>query len=233
MSSERAPSMAEVIRRHIAGAAMEMHHCKVSVVTAVDTGTSPPRVSVKPLIKIKIPDTEDGTRQLESQSIVTNVPVQFLGAGGFRITCPISDGTLIVDGQTIPATMGTLFFSDESLDAWLQGQGSEVSPTFDHRFAMDDGIFVPGLLPFGISLTSWPQDHMTIGFDEGPQIHLHSDHVTIGDEAASKAVARDDDGVSPGSTMGAWIAAVSTATGVTSPEDFGNIVATSTQSRAT
>jgi hypothetical protein len=93
---------------------------------------------------------------VHSFPVVPGVPVQFLGAGGFRITCPISDGT---GGNA--STTGTLFFSHRSLDKWLTGTGGEVDPEFDHDHALGDAIFIPGLMPFGAPWQSCPTDKMS------------------------------------------------------------------------
>ncbi len=45
-----------------------------------------------------------------------------------------------------------------------------------------DGIFVPGLNPFGAPLSSCPTDHATIGADRGKQIHFHENLIKLGDD---------------------------------------------------
>ena len=174
MSSERRSTLSEAIRRQIGGMLDELHTLLPAVVTKYDAETQ--SVSCKPLVKHGYLD-EDDTRLVESLGVVNGVPVQFLGAGGFRMTCPISDGTLVIGGNVIPATTGALHFSEASLDLWLSGTGAEVDPEIDHRFAESDGVFVPGLNPFGRPWGYAPQDHATFGADAGVLLHAYRDHL--------------------------------------------------------
>lgn len=132
---------------------------------------------------------EKGERKTKSWPIVTGVPVEFPGAGGYRITFPISDGNTVIDGSRAAATTGTLFFSHLSLDKWLSGNGDQVDPEFDHAHALTDAVFYPGLKPFGAPLGNCPTDHATIGADSGVQIHFHSTTIVAGDETGAQFVA--------------------------------------------
>jgi len=182
MTVTRAPSLAEVIRRHIEQAADELHTCLPGVVTVWDAATQ--RADVKPLIRHAWLDEADA-RQVESLAVCTGVPVQFMAAGGFALTCPISTGA----NGLGPATTGTLFFSEASLDRWLSGTGAEVDPEIDHRHTLSDGIFVPGLNPFSAPLAGIPTDHAFLGAVNGVGIHLRAGIICVGDEAGSDFVA--------------------------------------------
>lgn len=180
-SSERAPSLSEVMRRHIEAHMAQVRTCIPAVVTAYDAGTQ--KVSVKPLVRQAFLDEED-ERQTESVPVIAGVPLMFPGAGPFRVTFPISDGNLQIDGNTIPATTGTLFFTERSIDVWLSGSGSEVDPEIDRMHDISDGIFVAGLNPFGAALSDVPTDRMTVGYDGGVQAHFHSSVMKLGDDNA-------------------------------------------------
>ncbi len=133
---------------------------------------------------------EEGERQVQSIAVIPNVPVMFLGAGEFRITCPISDGS------KTRATSGALFFAERSLDQWLTGNGSEVDPIVDHTFDITDAVFYPGLNPFGSPWVECPTDRMTLGSDtEGNsriEILENGDGILLG-VGATLGVARKDD----------------------------------------
>lgn len=121
-------------------------------------------------ILVQEPDQdEQGNRVVASWPVVTGVPVQFMstGPGGFTLSCPISDGTLQINGQTVPATTGSLLFAHRSLDKWLTGSGAEVDPEIDHSHALTDAVFMPGLNPFGAPLNSVPTAAGWVGFDGG------------------------------------------------------------------
>lgn len=128
------------------------------------------RANCQILVK-NITSAEDDEREVASWPVVTGVPVQFIGAGGFRLTCPISDG-----GQSA-ATTGLLIFSHRSMDKWLTGSGGEVDPEFDHDHALGDAVFLPGLMPFGGAWSDCPTDYMSIGSDglTGLQLRIKKD----------------------------------------------------------
>lgn len=186
MANDRAPQLAEVIRRHIDAYNVELSVSIPAAVTSYDPASQ--KVSCKPLIKEPYLD-EDEQRQVLSLPVIPGVPVVFPGAGGFRVTFPISDGNLIIEGSTVPATTGLLVFADRSIDRWLSGIGHEVDPEIDHLHSITDAVFIPGLNPFGAALSSAPNDHATLGADSGVQAHFHKQIIALGDEAGNDFVA--------------------------------------------
>lgn len=189
MPSERAPELAEVIRRALDARLGEVHSAMPARVVKWDAAKQ--AADCQPLVQRAYLD-ERGARQVATLPVIPGVPVMFQGGGPFRLTFPLSDGSLVIDGDTIPATTGTLFFAECSLDRWLTGKGEIVDPEIDHGFALHDGIFVPGLHPFGAPLGSCPTDHATLGHDSGVQIHFHKGTIAIGDESGNAFIARAD-----------------------------------------
>lgn len=191
-TSERSPSLAELLERATNAAQRRIFRCRPGRVTKWDA--SKQKANVQPLIKIPYLD-EEQNRQVESDAILTDVPVLFMGAGPLRITFPVSDGKLVIEGETIPATRGVIFWSEVSLDKWLAtSDGKEVDPEFDHRDGHNDAVFIPGLNPFGDPLDDVPTDHMSVGFDGGLQIKIKKTMVEVGDKNATtlKLVAISD-----------------------------------------
>jgi hypothetical protein len=197
LASERAPSLAEVARRALDGRLATMHTNLPVVVTAYDHDTR--KVSVQPLVK-QLYLTEDDARVIEALPVITGVPVQFPGGGGFTLSFPISDGNLVIEGETLPATTGLLQITEASLDRWLSStDGTQVvDPEIYHRFALTDGVFTPELLPFGAT-TSVAADHVWLGTPGGKAIHVHRNLICIGDETdsdwlalAAKVLANDN-----------------------------------------
>jgi hypothetical protein len=184
--SERRPTMQKVIDAAVEAGLADIRTVVPAKVVKWDATKG--RADCQVLVKVPYHDEEDD-RQVKSFPVVPGVPVQFFGAGGYRFTCPISDGTVTIDEVRAPATMGSLFFSHVSLDKWLSGTGREVDPELDHHHAPADAIFVPGLMPFGSPWSSIPTDHATIGCDSGVQIHFHSTTIAIGDESGNDFVA--------------------------------------------
>lgn len=201
MASERSPQLPEVIERFLRGAIGEIHTSIPAKVVKWDAAKQ--RADLQPLVERAYLD-EEGARQVEALPVIAGVPVQFNAAKPFRLTLPISDGSLVIDGDTIPATTGTLFFAECSLDRWLSGKGEAVDPEIDHRHALSDAVFIPGLHPFGAPLGSCPTDHATLGHDSGAQIHFRKGTITVGDEAGSKALGLDGDEVDMGTIAAAF-----------------------------
>jgi hypothetical protein len=145
----RSPELAEVIRTWIAGARADIHTALPAKVTRVDLAKG--LVDVKPLIKSGW-ENDDGDRVVEAVPVICDVPIAFPGAGGMRVTFPV----------TVDDT-GLVLFSEASLDAWLDAPaGNDVDPLDDRRHHLSDGIFLPGLRP---ASSPWTADAsvLTIG----------------------------------------------------------------------
>lgn len=237
-SPTRRPSLQEVIGIALDGFERRLPKALPARVTKYEA--SKQRVSCKVLVQRPYFD-EEAARQVESIPVIPNVPVQFPGGIAFRMTFPISDGNLVVNGIRIAATTGVLIWADRSLDKWLTGGGAEVDPEFDHVHALSDAMFIPGVNPFGAPLGHVPTDKMSIGRDASPSdIEIDNiGNVTVA--GGSQGAARTTDKTSADTTMLTWIAAVSalfnaapgpmvSAPGsVVVPTDFGKITGGSTK----
>lgn len=207
--SDRRPTLQEAINLAVSVGMRNLYTCIPARVTKWDA--SKQRADCKILIKEPF-ETEEGEREVQSWPIVTGVLTQFLGAGGFRITCPVSDGT---DGQA--ATIGTLMFAHRSLDKWSTGNGNEVDPEFDHDHSLSDAIFIPGLMPFGGAWGDVPTDGMSVGKDSGLQVKITGSLITLAETSANAQF------VALANKVKAWFDAFNTAvTGWTPvPNDGG------------
>lgn len=179
----RSPSLSDFAARAIDAWMRGVFQARPGKITKWDT--SKQKADVQPLIKLPYRDEEDA-RQVESAPIVSCVPVIFPGAGPVRITFPLSDGTLQIEGTKIPATTGLLIWCDCSIDKWLSGRGGEVDPEFDHRNGQNDAVFIAGFNPFGAPLGDVPSDYMSIGFDGGLQIKIEKSVVTVAEKNATQ-----------------------------------------------
>jgi len=184
--SERRTTLQAVIDEALAAGLRDLYTMIPAKVVKWDADKQ--RADCQPLIK-NVTSGEEDDREVTSCPVVPGVPVQFIGAGGFRMTCPISDGNTIIEGSAAKATTGMLIFSHRSLDKWLSGNGDEVDPEFDHDHGFQDAVFMPGLMPFGAPWSSCPTDHMTVGYDSGKQAHFHKDTIALGDESGNDWVA--------------------------------------------
>ena len=209
---ERKPRRQEVIERALDAFARRLPKALPAKVTKYDASTQ--KVHCKVLVQRPFFDETD-TRQVESIPIIANVPVEFPGSGGFRVTFPISDGNLVINGQTVKATTGLLVWCDRSIDKWLSGTGAEVDPEFDHAHAHADAVFIPGLNPFGSALQAVPTSGMSIGRDVSPSdIEIDGQgnvSVANGTNAAARATDPVQISAPPAGLLATWMSQVETA----------------------
>lgn len=92
----------------------------------VEYPTDDRRASIQPSIK-----TEDEQGDVKSRAQIQNVPVIFLTGGKHTATVGLNEGD-----------EGILFFSQRSLDRWLD-HGSEVDPKDARMHNISDGLFLP------------------------------------------------------------------------------------------
>jgi hypothetical protein len=140
--SDRAPTLQEAINTAVELGLRNLSTMIPAKVVKYDSSTQ--KANCQILVK-QVTDGEDGEREVASWPVVPSVPVHFMGAGDFRITFPVDNGTI-----------GMLLFSHRSLDKWLSGSGGEVDPELDHDHALTDAVFVPGLRTFGSPLDPAP-----------------------------------------------------------------------------
>lgn len=221
--SERLNTLQNIINDAVARGSRDLYTLIPAKVVKWDASIQ--RADCQILIQ-DVTEAEDGSREVASMAVVPGVPVQFPGSGTFRMTFPVSDGSLVIEGATAPATTGSLVFSHRSLDKWLTGRGGEVDPEFDHDHAPADAVFFPGLMPFGAPLSSCPTTQASIGSDSdgNGRVHFKTGEVLLGD-GATKEVARKGDGVGAGTlefTFGAGSGAA-TLSIVYTPGDGGAI----------
>ena len=142
--SDRFPTLQEAINTAVEMGLRNLSTMIPAKVVKWDATTQ--KANCQILIK-QVTEGEDGERQAESWPVIPDVPVQFFGAGDFRITVPVGVGTI-----------GSLIFSHRSMDKWLAGNGGEVDPEFDHDHGLQDAVFLPGLRSFGDPGGSVPSD---------------------------------------------------------------------------
>lgn len=203
------PTLAEVIKSGIKSSLTDVHTCMPArVVRYYDDKKA---VDVQPLIKVAYFD-EELQRKVDSLPQINSVPVLFYGAGQYRVTVPIT-----------PGLDGTLFLAEQSLDVWLS-LGGIVDPQDDRRFSLADGLFLPGLRDFKNPLRSpVPIDRMTMGDDEGLQIHIDGTKIKIGSYTDLEI-----DAVALATPIKGWMNAVKTAFDGHTHAETGGITGTPT-----
>ena len=150
--SGSAPSLAGVIRAALRAAAADLRVALPARVERVDLAQG--RLDAKPLLKDLV---EAGAQpRTLALPVITNVPIVWPGAGGFRLTFPLAVGDTVL-----------LVFSDRALDGWLE-RGGEVDPGDFRQHALSDAVAIPGLRPFSDPWTGAASDGATLGRDGGP-----------------------------------------------------------------
>jgi hypothetical protein len=179
MSQTRNTTLQDLLARFRESMVADLHTALPGKIVKYDESTQ--KADVQPLIKERFVD-EGGAQQVRDLPVIPSVPVQFPGAGGYRITFPV------VVGDT-----GLMVFSEASLDKWLVSGGT-VDPADERRHDLTDAVFLPGLRDFGHALSSAPTDRATFGKDGGLQIHIDGSKIRIGSNSPidlEKAVCGD------------------------------------------
>jgi hypothetical protein len=134
------------------------------------------KVDVAPQIADWFP-SEGGDVEQAFPPVVTNVPVLFPGAGGYRITFPIAVGDTV-----------DLLVNDRSLDAWL-AQGGRQVPGDLRRHNLSDAVALPGLHDDKHAWTGASTTDMTLGKDGGAQVVVKSASIELAGNAEPVAKA--------------------------------------------
>lgn len=105
-------------------------------------------VDVKPLLKKRY-YTETGTKDVELP-VITNVPVEWPAT---------NDGKSFMSLPLKVNDLGSIYFTDRSIDNWLSGDGGIVLPNSIRHHDISDAVFKPGLRPFKKALKNVSEDN--------------------------------------------------------------------------
>lgn len=137
-----------------------MRDLRVALPARVETyDADKQKASVQPLLRSPFA-TETGEAKHERLPMVNEVPVQWQSGGGAFLTFPLAKGDT-----------GLLVFTDLSLDEWLQ-HGGEVEPMDPRAHHLSDGVFIPGLYPFGMPRQGTSSSHVVLHVPAGTELHL-------------------------------------------------------------
>ena len=161
----RTTTLQDLLSKFRESMAAQIHTALPGKIVRYDSSAQ--KADVQPLIKDRYVD-EAGALQVRTLPVIPAVPVQFPGAGGYRITFPVAEGDT-----------GLLLFAESSLDKW-RVSGGTVDPEDDRRHDLTDAVFLPGLRDFGHALASAPTDRATFGKDDGLQIHIDRNKLRLG-----------------------------------------------------
>lgn len=134
-------SQREAIDRILADFRRELHTCFPAKVLAYDATAQ--TVNVQPAIQREAPtDQADEPFQTEDLPILYAVPVQWPRAKGGALTFPITAGDWV-----------QIHCAEQSLLAWRESGGTDVTPGLSDPLGLNGAIAVPGWYPDGEKLT--------------------------------------------------------------------------------
>ncbi len=170
-------TLSEVLRLAIAQGAAEL---RVATVGRVEKFYPADQTAdIKPLLK-DTTNGQDGVEIVESIGILTAVPCQFPGGGGYAETWPVAVGDLCM-----------LVFSDRSLDRWF-ASGGEVDPVVLDRHSLTDAVAILGVRDQQSALTEFDTSRAVWG-NKGPRIAADGSAIHLGvahNEVAAQDVVR-------------------------------------------
>ena len=166
------PTFSEVIVKaiesHLAG---ELHVSMPGRIERYSSATQ--RADIQPLLR-RVVIGEDGSRIAYRRAVVPNVPIMFLGGGGFRTTYPVAVGDTAL-----------LIFVDVSIDRW-KTTGNEVDPGDDRAHSVTDAVALVGLR--ARPWTSAPGNVATTGMDGGPVVEYSATEIRVGGAGAQPTI---------------------------------------------
>lgn len=127
--NERVDDLLNAVRSALDGFQPNLWTALPGVVDSVDLekGTC----SVQPAIKSQV-TSKDGSRSWVELPLLVDVPIQFMGGGGFVMTFPFAAGD-----------EGLVVFACRCIDSWWQSGGVQTQAEL-RMHDLSDGFFVPG-----------------------------------------------------------------------------------------
>jgi hypothetical protein len=191
---QRTPTLGTVISNALSSRLLDVHTALPAKVEKYDPTTQ--TVDVKPTLK-PYALAEGNVPEPRALPVITNVPLVFPGAGGFRITFPVKVGDVVL-----------LVFSESSLEAWQSSDGQhDLAPGDFRRHNLSDAIAIPGLHTNAKPWTGASSSAMTLGKDGGPQVVARATGIELGGSDADVPL----DAVSKGTKLEADLATLITA----------------------
>lgn len=157
------PTLTEVLRLAVDGRLAGVRVAIPGVVLSYDKKKQ--RADVQPLVGDRF-TAEEGDIQPVRLPPCQDVPIAFLGAGGYSETFPVSKGDTVL-----------LVFCSSSIARW-KVKGGEVDPADDRRHQLSDAIAYAGVRDFAHALASVPDDAWCITVPVGKKIQLGSNAAT-------------------------------------------------------
>lgn len=160
----RTPGALSVLQKLLADDRADLHVALPGTVQSYDPAKQV--ADVKPTLKRVTRDQDDG-RLVDTLPVVPAVPVCFPRGGTYFVTWPLAAGD-----------SGLLVFCERDLSPW-RATGQDSDPLDEGLHTLAGAVFLPGLETAARALSSRP-DHLVLGKEGGPEVHLDGSHVDLG-----------------------------------------------------
>lgn len=202
MAGGNEKTLAEVVRRGVEKGIADLRVAVPAKVTRVDLSKG--LVDAKPLLRDFF--EVRGERRSVPVDVICDVPIQFPGAGGFRVTFPV-----VVGDECF------LLFADRSLDVWLS-KGGEVDPGDPRRHALSDAVALFGIHSIPNATPNAIADGMSLGKGrDGCRMRITENAVALGDDVDGPGVGRVGDSIDLTPEVLTWLAGLAAAIGYSTP----------------
>lgn len=133
--------------------------------------------SVQPSIKVQVFDRTSQKWSAQNLPLCVDVPVQFIGGGGYTATFPMAQGD-----------EGLISFACRCIDSWWQSGG--VQPQAELRMHdLSDGFFIPGFRSQARKLANISADSAQLRSDDGTNyVDVNKSTGTVTMKAVTKVV---------------------------------------------
>lgn len=161
----KTPTLAATIKNALRDISLDIHVSIPGRITKYDKDTQ--KASVAPLLKKKFNDINS---TLEDLPILNNVPV-------LQIQCNLRNTFIYMPIKV--GDVGMIMFCDRSIDNYLSSvpQEGEIKSVFHNSgrvHDLSDAWFIPGILPYSISIKGINDDDIVIK-NESTQINIKPD----------------------------------------------------------
>lgn len=183
-----APKFAQVLREAIAQGAAALRVSMPGRIKSFDKATQ--TAEVEPLIGDQIIDDAGNTKSV-TLGVLSSVPVQFVGGGGFAATWPVAAGDPCL-----------LVFADRALDDWYTS-GNPSQPSETRRHHESDAVALLGVRSEPSALSEFDATRAVWG-NKGPRFAADGNAVHIGvahEESGTQDVVRGTQFTSDLSTL--------------------------------
>jgi len=173
MLMTQTPTLSQLLKQAIDNRLLDIHTALIGRIEKYDASTQ--LADIQPVLKITT-KTISGEIKNQDLPLLIDVPVIFPRSGGFFLSLPIQKGDFV-----------QVIINETSIDEFL----TESSTTIDSagRFTLQGAVAIPGVFPQSKALQGTHKTNFVMGKDNGVQIHIDGNQISLGSVEASEALA--------------------------------------------